>query len=170
MKSYVGRHRKVDTDDTEELYIFAQGERYHESDRKDQGQVGLQNKGEEMNIFNIKTKEDFIAFLYAVVPAITVMLAAYGVISDNDAALWAGVATSIIPLGLQLARTQVFARKAIYTILGAANTVLMAYCAAYNPETLDHLMPVLAIVLGAVPGGVASQNVNTTGDEARNAA
>ena len=69
-----------------------------------------------------------------------------------------------------LARTQVFARKAIYTVLGAANTVLMAYCAAYNPETLDHLMPVLAVVLGAVPGGVASQNVDTTGEEARNAA
>lgn len=124
-----------------------------------------------VNIFNIKTKEDFIAFMYAVVPAVVVLLAAYGVINDSDASLWAGVALSIIPLFLEVTRTANFARKAIYTVLGAANTVLLAYVASYNPDTLTHLMPLLALILGGVPGGVAAQNVDTSGyDGGRHAA
>lgn len=150
----------MDADDTEELYIFAQGERYHEADR----QI---DKGEEMNIFNIRSWNDVVAMLYSLIPLATVALVGYGAFKEDQVMLWAGVATSALQLILEFKRTQDFARRVVYTILGIANTVLIAYVAGWNPEYLTVVMPLLAAILGGGPGAVALQNVNTTGDEAK---
>lgn len=117
------------------------------------------------NIFNIRSFNDFVAMLYVAVPLITAALVAYGALSDDNAALWVAVGTGACQLVLQFARTQVFARKAIYTVLNLANMVLIAYVAGWNPDLLTNLMPILTVVLGGVPASVAAQNVNTTGDE-----
>ncbi|AKJ71717.1 hypothetical protein TIN2_27 [Tsukamurella phage TIN2] len=119
------------------------------------------------NVFQIRSKNDLITLLYWIVPLTSAALVSYGVVQDSDATLWAGVVTGALQLVLQFARTQDYARKAIYTVLNLANTVLIAYVAGWNPDALTHVMPILTLILGGAPAALATQNVNNSGDEGR---
>ncbi|QRI45617.1 membrane protein [Gordonia phage RoyalG] len=116
------------------------------------------------NIFNIRSKNDFIGLLYYVIPLVMGILVLYGALDNNTALFWGGAATSLIQLVFQYTRTQEFARRAIYTVLNLINAGLLIYVAGWSPQHLENLMPLLALVLGGSAAGIASQNVNTSGD------
>ncbi|ANA86001.1 holin [Gordonia phage Demosthenes] len=115
------------------------------------------------NIFNVRSFNDFIAMLYAILPALTPILLSYGVLSDDEVALWIGLGTNVCQLILQFVRTEYFARRIIYTILNLAVSVLVVY-RGLDPNFLDQWLPLLVLILGAPPAAVAVQNVNTSGD------
>lgn len=119
------------------------------------------------NLLNIRSFNDLIAMLYALFPVLTGMLMAYGILAEEDAALWAAVGTGACQLILQFARTQEGVRRAIYTALNLVNMVLIAYVAGWNPDNVTNLLPLLNVLLGGAPAIVAVQNVNTSGDETR---
>ncbi|QOP65361.1 membrane protein [Gordonia phage Diabla] len=116
------------------------------------------------NIFNARSKNDFIGLLYYVIPIVMGLLVLYGALDNNTALFWGGAATSLIQLVFQYTRTQEFARRAIYTVLNLINAGLLIYVAGWSPQHLENLMPLLALVLGGSAAGIASQNVNTSGD------
>lgn len=116
------------------------------------------------NLFNVRSLNDVIGLLYYVIPGVLGVLVIYGALDNNSALFWAGAATSIIQLIFQFARTADWGRRAIYTILNLVNAGLLIYVAGWSPDNLTNLMPLLAILLGGSAGGIASQNVNTSGD------
>ncbi|QDF18246.1 hypothetical protein SEA_DAKITI_32 [Gordonia phage Dakiti] len=116
------------------------------------------------NIFNIRSKNDFIGLLYYFIPLTMGLLVLYGALDNNTALFWGGAATSLIQLVFQYTRTQEFARRAIYLVLNLINAGLLVYVAGWTPQHLENLMPLLSLLLGGSAAGIASQNVNTSGD------
>lgn len=116
------------------------------------------------NVFNVRSLNDVVGLLYYVIPGVLGVLVIYGALDNNSALFWGGAATSIIQLIFQFARTADWGRRAIYTVLNLVNAGLLIYVAGWSPDNLTNLMPLLAILLGGSAGGIASQNVNTSGD------
>lgn len=116
------------------------------------------------NIFNVRSVNDLIGLLYYFIPAVLGVLVIYGALDNNSALFWGGAATSVIQLIFQFARTADWGRRAVYTILNLVNAGLLIYVAGWSPDNLTNLMPLFAIILGGSAGGIASQNVNTSGD------
>ncbi|AKC02955.1 holin [Gordonia phage GordDuk1] len=117
-----------------------------------------------VNIFNIRSFNDLIAMLYVIIPFAQAALVGYGVADQNQALVIAGFAGALLQLVLTFARTQEFARKAIYTVLLGVNAVLVIY-RVIDPEFLNQWLPLINILLIGAPAAVAVQNVNTSGDE-----
>ncbi|UTN91190.1 membrane protein [Gordonia phage PokyPuppy] len=116
------------------------------------------------NIFNVRSRNDFIGLLYYAIPLVMGLLVLYGALDNNSALFWGGAATSLIQLVFQYTRTQEFARRAVYLVLNLINAGLLIYVAGWGPQHLENLMPLLSILLGGSAAGIASQNVNTSGD------
>lgn len=118
------------------------------------------------NVFNIRSAQDVIAILYYLIPGVLGAFVIYGALDNNSALFWGGAATAIIQLVFQFARTEDYARKAIYTVLNLINAGLLIYVAGWSPDNLTNLAPLLALLLGGTPAAIGSQNVNTTGTRA----
>lgn len=118
------------------------------------------------NVFNIRSAQDVVAILYYLIPGVLGAFVIYGALDNNSALFWGGAATAIIQLVFQFARTEDYARKAIYTVLNLINAGLLIYVAGWSPDNLTNLAPLLALLLGGTPAAIGSQNVNTTGTRA----
>lgn len=121
-----------------------------------------------VNIFNIKTPQDVIAMLYVLIPFASAALVGYGVADNQQSLVIAGAVGAVLQLLMTFARTQEWKRKMIYTIILGANAILVIY-RVVDESFLDQWLPLVNVLLIGSPAAVAVQNVNTSGDEIRQA-
>ncbi|AOE44545.1 hypothetical protein SEA_JUMBO_34 [Gordonia phage Jumbo] len=115
------------------------------------------------NLFNIRTWRDVIAMLYVLVPLASVILVSYGVFQSEDAAVLVGAILGVLQVILQFARTAAWGRRIFYTVLLAANAVLV-WWKVVDPDFLSTWLPLINVLLVGAPAAIAVQNVNTSGD------
>ncbi|AKL88203.1 putative holin [Gordonia phage GMA3] len=118
------------------------------------------------NLFNIRTWRDVIAMVYVIVPLASASLVGYGVFSDQESAVIVGAVLAVLQVILQFTRTENGVRRAFYTVLLAANAVLVWY-RVVDENFLTTWLPLINALLIGVPASVAVQNVNTSGDDLR---
>ncbi|USH45034.1 membrane protein [Gordonia phage Camerico] len=116
-----------------------------------------------VNLFNIRSWNDFVAMLYVIVPILSISLVGYGVLDSESSAVLVGAILAVLQTILQFARTAEWRRKIFYTVLLATNAVLV-WWKVIDPGFLDQWLPLINVLLVGAPAAVAVQNVNTTGD------
>lgn len=116
-----------------------------------------------MSIFNIRSWADFRAFLYVLLPVVSTLLVGYGVVTDNQAQLWAALVTAVLgPVVAAFnAKNVSAARTAIYAVLAAGQAVVVGYGLATDAQFATW-MPLVVALVGAAAGGVAAANTDTT--------
>lgn len=110
---------------------------------------------------NIRSWADARVFLQTAAPVIMTALAGYGIVENQQAALWTALLVSIAAPALATINTAGGFRKWFYPVLGAANAVAIAYGIA-DPDALQMWLPVITLVLGGAGSGIANANTNTT--------
>lgn len=115
-------------------------------------------------LFNIRTAADVRAALYALLPIVATMLVGYGVLTDGQAQLWAGLITAVLGpvIAAFNARTVSTFRTAFYTVLGAGQAIVVGYGLA-NDAQFETWMPLVVALVGSAAGSVAVANTNTSG-------
>lgn len=116
-----------------------------------------------VNMFNIRSLQDFVAMLYVIIPLASVVLVGYGVLGNDESAVLVAAILSVLQVILQFARTADWRRKLFYTALLAINSVLV-WWKVIDPGLLDQWLPLINVLLVGAPASIAVQNVNTTGD------
>lgn len=116
---------------------------------------------EPTNALNIRSWADARVFIQTAAPIVTTLLATYGVVDHEQAALWAALVVAVAGSALATINTAAGFRRWFYPVLGAANAVAVTY-GALNPETIDMWLPVVTLIIGGTGSGVANANTNTT--------
>lgn len=114
-------------------------------------------------LFNIRTAADVRALLYTLLPILSTLLVGYGVVTDDKAQLWAGLVTAVLgPVIAAFNAKSVSAfRTAFYSVLGAAQAVVVGYGIATDAQ-FTTWMPLVVALVGSAAGGVAAANTDTT--------
>jgi CHASE2 domain-containing sensor protein len=116
-----------------------------------------------MNLLNIRSWADVRAFLYVLLPVVTMFLVGDGVLTDDTAQLWGALGTAVLGpvVAAVMARNVSTFRTAFYTLLGAVQALVIGYHLA-QPGVFAHWMPLVVAIVGLSAGGVAAANTDTS--------
>lgn len=113
-------------------------------------------------MFGLRTWADWRAWLHVVLPGVAGALATSGLMTDNAAQLWVALAMSLLDPALSAANTE-GARRALYTVMAAANAVIIGFFGLWSDAAAQPWMALIPLMIG---GGVAAANTPTTLDAA----
>lgn len=107
--------------------------------------------------FGIRTAADVRSLVYSALPVLTTALVGLGVVTSDQAALWAGLVTAIAGPGLAwwMSRDVSKLRPALYAVLTAAQAVAIGYGLLAGGDTWT---AIVSAALAAIGGGVAAAN------------
>lgn len=97
--------------------------------------------------------------IYAVLAPLQVLLVAFGLLSNSNAALWVSVVTALLGFTMAGANSTATWRTWLYRIIGAAQPILIAYGVATDSQ----VAAVVAVVSAVLGLGVAAAKTPSIG-------
>lgn len=115
-------------------------------------------------LFNIKSWEDVRAALYSLLPIFSTLLVGYGVLTADKAQLWVALFTAVLGpvLAAVHARSVSAFRAAFYSILAAAQALVIGYFGLAAQVHFDHWLPLVVALVGSAAAVPAVANTDTT--------
>ena len=116
-----------------------------------------------MSLFGVRSLADVRALLYTLLPVLSALLVAQGVLNENQASLWGGLVTALLGPGSAFvtARSVATFRPAFYAMLAAGQALLVGYGLATEGQ-VSVWIPLISALVGASAGGVAVANTDTS--------
>lgn len=114
-------------------------------------------------LFNIRTAADVRAALYALLPILGTLLVGYGVFTDGQWQLWAGLVAAVLGpvVAAVKARTVSTFRTGFYAVLAAVQAIVVGY-GLTTDVVFETWMPLVVALVGAAAGSVAVANTDTS--------
>ncbi len=96
---------------------------------------------------NLKSMENWRAFIHQITPVVVTTLVGIGVVTNNQAALWIPLFFAILDPILSVANTTNKIRKIIYGVAGLAQSGSLAAGLATLTESGGHVAPIVGATL-----------------------
>lgn len=115
-----------------------------------------------MNTLGIHSWGDVRALIYTATPVVTALLVTLGVVTTDQAALWAGLASAVAGpvLAFVMAPSTAKARLGVYSLIFAGQALAIGY--GLTGGSVGAWLPVVSAVLAVLGGGTAAANTTTT--------
>lgn len=125
--------------------------------------VGAITQKEKTMLFNIKTAADFRAALYALLPILGTLLVGYGVFTDGQWQLWAGLAAAVLGPVVAVFNTWTVSgfRTAFYAVVAAVQAIVVGY-GLTTDVVFETWMPLVVALVGLSGASVAVANTDTS--------